>query len=219
VAHTTTIEADSAIRTHLEQHVRGAVRAGRQIAGTAQVVDDAGWDTAGEAHYGPRWPQRRDRINGFVDSQGRVWIHQNRGDPGTMIHEAIHKYGGSAFIQQSQPLNEGVTEYFARQVIAQVHPTLTRRNYQENTVTVTALVGLVGEGVVARAYFDDNIAGLRNRYNSMHRKTQGTNWFGSGLKDRVWNALGGSTPWQEFCELCTAENWSGARAKLQAPEG
>lgn len=174
VDHSTAAEADTAIRTHLASYVRDAVTAGRQIAGQVAVVGDDQWDTAGEYHYGytrwhsPRSGQTRlyrDSINGFVDRHGRVWIHKDRGNAGTMIHEATHKYSDAAMIGVSQPLNEGVTEYFTRKVCDAASIDISgRRNYQANWRCVTQLASLVTEATLAAAYFSGNMSGLETAF-------------------------------------------------------
>ena len=227
VAHRTPEEADTAIQTHLARYVRGAVREGRQIAGSAQVVDDAGWDTAGQAHYGSRWAPpagRRNRINGFVDRRGRVWIHRDRGNRGTMIHEAVHKYSNAAMIGESQPLNEGVTEYFTRLVTAQIDPTLRRRNYQANYTTVVALKNYTSEAILASAYFDGAIGTLRDHFNIHGRATTAVN-AGGGTMDMIGGALGSmydvaagavgaGTRWNTFTGHCSASRWTQARGMM-----
>jgi hypothetical protein len=168
-AHTAASDADEAIQEHLSEYLTEAIREGRQIRGMVAVVDDADWDRAGIAHYGEdTWNNgKRDSINGFVDAQGRVWIHRNRGNAGTMIHEAMHKYSADHAVAEdiSQPLNEGITEYFTRKVCEALDPPITGRgNYQSNYEVTQLLVGLVGEGIVARAYFDGETEALETAF-------------------------------------------------------
>lgn len=168
VAHTTASDADSKIRNHIAEYVKDAVANGQQIKGNVAVVNDAEWDQAGIERYGKDvWESgKRDSINGFVDKEGRVWIHKDRGNPSTMIHEAIHKYSDNELIKHSQPLNEGVTEYFTRSVAQadSVPKIANRRNYEKNYRFVDALADMVGEDVVASAYFDGDMDGLRDAY-------------------------------------------------------
>ncbi len=165
VAHTSAPDADTAIRDHLGPYVTEAVADNRQITGKVAVVDDANWDIAGINRYGKAvWESgKRDSINGFVDTEGRVWIHEDKGNSGTMIHEGMHKYSDAAMIGVSQPLNEGVTEYFTRSTTDNLGLT-GRANYQENYEFVSSLSSLVGEDVVADAYFNGNMDGLKDAY-------------------------------------------------------
>jgi len=158
--------AGAAIQSHLKKYLDQAIKDGRKITGSVAVVGNTEWDIAGKAHYGePTWTsQKRDRLSGFVDSHGRVWIHNDHGSPGTMLHEAVHKYSNDAMINTSQPLNEGVTEYFTRSVGATTTPPTPRGNYQNNFRFVQGLVKLVGEEAVAKGYFDGDMDGLRNAF-------------------------------------------------------
>ena len=195
VKHQTPAQADAAIQKHLSAYVADAVKAGRKIAGKVAVVGDADWDKAGEFHYGKeKWHAKRkgssrlyrDSINGFVDKKGRVWIHKDRGNPGTMIHEAVHKYSDRAMIGVSQPLNEGVTEYFTRKVCKEANITKTRGNYNANYKTVVALVKLVGEKTVAAAYFDGNVDGLKKAFVAKKSK-EDYDAFIKATKNNKWS--------------------------------
>jgi hypothetical protein len=165
VTHTTARDADSAISLHLGDLVKNARADGRQVAGMVAVVGDDDFNTAGINHYGADvWATKS--LNGFVDSDDRVWIHKDRGNAGTMIHEGLHKWSKEDVLDLSQPLNEGVTEYFTRKVCAALTPpaAVGRTNYQQNWTVTTALVGLVGEATVAAAYFDGDTDSLEDAY-------------------------------------------------------
>ncbi|MBM7843856.1 WXG100 family type VII secretion target [Herpetosiphon giganteus] len=195
VAHTSAPDADTAIRDHLGSYVTDAVADNRQITGRVGVVDDTNWDIAGINHYGQDvWESgKRDAINGFVDSDGRVWIHQDKGNPGTMIHEGVHKYSDEAMIGVSQPLNEGVTEYFTRSTTDNLGLP-SRGNYQGNYEFVSSLSSLVGEDVVADAYFNGNMDGLKDAY------------VNAGYSEAQWDMLIEHTQNNEWAdaELLTA---------------
>jgi hypothetical protein len=193
VAHTRAIDADAAIATHLGSLVAGAKGDGRQIAGMVAVVGDDDFNVAGINHYGADvWATKS--LNGFVDSDDRVWIHRDRGNAGTMIHEACHKWSKDDVLDLSQPLNEGVTEYFTRKVCAAMTPpaAVGRTNYQNNWSVSSALVTLVGETTVASAYFDGATDGLQSAY--------------EGKKSE--------DDWTAFLTACTAQDWTTAAAKV-----
>jgi WXG100 family type VII secretion target len=158
--------ADAAIQSHLKKYLDQAIKDGRKITGSVAVVGSTEWDIAGKAHYGePTWTdQKRDRLSGFVDAQGRVWVHKDQGSPGTMLHEAVHKHSSEAMNNTSQPLNEGVTEYFTRDVGKTTTPPTVRTNYQNNFRFAEGLVKLVGEEAVAKGYFDGDMEGLKKAY-------------------------------------------------------
>ena len=192
-AHTSASDADELIQKTLSAYVGDAVKAGRKIEGMVAVVGDADWDRAGEAAYTKKIWQggKKGTINGFVDGKGRVWIHHDRGNAGTMIHEACHKYSSPAFIKLSWQVNEGVTEWFARKVYDELKPKKARLNYETNYQAVKVLIDLVGESTVAAAYFDGKIAELKK-----------------AVEDKNKN-------WTEFVKQCDAKNWTAAKAALK----
>lgn len=195
-SHTSASDADSSIRAHLAAYVGDAVTAGRQIEGQVGVVGGTDWDRAGIAHYGEAtWNGGKSTsINAFVDSHGRVWIHKDRGNAGTMIHEAVHKYSDRAMIGVSQPLNEGVTEYFTRVVCAALAPPIAGRgNYQSNYDCVVALVALVSEATVASAYFDGDIDGLETAFVAAKSQNDWNDFIGHTRNNR----------WADAAALCT----------------
>lgn len=191
VAHKTPEQADALIRKHLSSEVTNAVDKGRQIAGKAQVVGDTEWDKAGIAHYGKKtWEsQKKDRLNGFVDKKGRVWVHKDRGNPGTMVHEGVHKYSDDKLIKKSQPLNEGATEYFTRKVTAAEGIAPARRNYQRNYKTTKKLADVVGEDKLSSAYFDGDVDGLAK---ALDKKKGAGTWkeFTALTKENKWSEAG-----------------------------
>jgi hypothetical protein len=195
--HTKASKADEFIRDKLAVYVGEAVKAGKQIEGKVGVVSGADWDRAGEAHYGKAVWQggKKDDINGFVDAQGRVWIEANSGNAGTMIHEGIHKYSQDALINQSQPLNEGVTELFTRKVCAALTTPISRGNYASNYEASKKLADLVTEDVVAKAYFDGKMDDLK------------TAFIGKGKT---------ADQWTKFLSKTGKEEWSAAEGILAA---
>jgi len=198
VTHEPAQEADEAIQDSLGAHLVDAILAGRQITGQVAVVGDAEWDAAGENQYGrSRWHSPRgsssrlyrDSINGFVDREDRVWIHKDRGNSGTMIHEAIHKYSDPTLIGISQPLNEGVTEYFARFVCTNSDINIAHRgNYQSNFEVVEQMAALFGFDLVAAAYFSGQTSGLSAAFNA-------------------WTT---QTTWRQFIALTKENDWAAA---------
>jgi len=167
--HTPAAKADEIIRDKLDSYVAEAVTAGKKIEGYVAVVASADWDRAGIAHYGkdvwdtgppPKTP-KKDAINGFVDSTGRVWVERNSGNPGTIIHEGIHKYSNGATLSQlGFYINEGITEYFTRVICKDLD--VDRGNYDSQYAVVKKLVANVAsEDILAKAYFDGDIDGLK----------------------------------------------------------
>jgi hypothetical protein len=111
-----------------------------------------------------------------------------------MIHEGVHKYAADALIKSSQPLNEGVTEYFTRLVADKANLSKGRRNYQQNYECAKALAELAGEEALAKAYFDGDI---------------------DQLKNTVDNKLGNGK-WEEFVKATRSEDWEKATNLLKS---
>ena len=202
VAHRTPAQADQMIQDALGALTGAAAgKASRRIQGQVAVVDDDEWDVAGLNDYGDRWPATRNTINGWVDDEERVWIHKDRGNPATMVHEGCHKWAADTIRGAlSWDLNEGITEYFTRKVAAAQTPNLApgRNNYQSQWTVVTQLATFAGEGSVASAYFDGSNDALKNAYKS---------------------ARGGTDPdadWDAFLVAMRANNWANATALLAA---
>jgi hypothetical protein len=170
--HTPAPEADKLIRDKLDAYVTNAVAAGRQIEGQVGVVGSADWDRAGIAHYGeavwktgppPKTP-KKDAINGFVDSKGRVWIERNSGNAGTLIHEGIHKYSEGSFLSTlGFNTNEGTTEYFTRLICKELK--VERGNYETQFKIIETLVdNVASKEALAAAYFDGDFAALKSAF-------------------------------------------------------
>ena len=202
VAHRTPAQADQMIKDALGTLTGAAAgKASRRIEGQVAVVDDDEWDVAGLNDYEERWPATRDTINGWVDAKERVWIHKDRGNPATMVHEGCHKWAADTIRGAlSWDLNEGITEYFTRKVAAAQTPNLApgRSNYQAQWTVVTQLAAFAGETAVASAYFDGSNSTLKNAYKSARG---GTN---------------AEADWDAFLAAMKANNWANATALLAA---
>lgn len=179
--HTAAPDADKLIRDKMDKYVTGAVKAGKQIEGQVGVVGGDDWDRAGIAHYGeavwktgppPKTP-KRDAINGFVDSQGRVWIERNSGNGGTMLHEGMHKYSHDDYLGTlGFNMNEGTTEYFTRIICKDL--SIDRGNYETQYKLIDTLATKVTtRDVVAAAYFDGSIDGLKNAFIAYRKSKKG----------------------------------------------
>lgn len=109
-------------------------------------------------------------INGFVDSDGRQFVSIDRGNAGTPIHEGLHVYNaGSEINKAAHGLSEGLTEYFTREVLSGQPDSATlladRTGIYDDIFDVTTeLAQLVGQDVVADAYFNDDLDVLRDAY-------------------------------------------------------
>lgn len=185
VSHMRGDEADKYIRAQLGPLVAGAVKAGRQVEGEVSVVNDTEWVIAFKRQWGEKISP--DVANAFVDvslSKRHIWIHKDRGNAGTVVHEGMHKYAAATLRDElihkypgSMPisqLDEGITEYFTREVINSLG--IVRENYADPFLVAEQLVTLVGRDTVAKAYFDGDFESLKQAYITKKSGKTMTDW-------------------------------------------
>lgn len=181
-SHTRADKADEYIRQYLAPQVEEAVKAGRKVEGMVAVVDGTEWADAYKREFGDDGEE--DTTNAFVEYTSRnIWIHKNRGNAGTIIHEGVHKYTVPAFkTEVGFQFNEGITEYFTRKVTDALN--YRRRNYQSNYLFAKEFVSYVGEDKVAKAYFDGAVDELKEAYTD-----KGKSWatLKTKVKDKAWS--------------------------------
>ncbi len=205
ISHVKGDEADRYIRAQLGPLVSGAVKAGRQVEGEMSVVGDADFLMAFRRQWTPYFGSNTDnvakKVNAFVDvslPKRHIWIHKDRGNAGTAIHEGMHKYasatlrdelmkkypgsGADAGISQ---LDEGITEFFTRKVTTPLG--ITRGNYANPFLVATGLAAKVGDTTLAAAYFDGAFDGLKNAFLSATGKTM-SGWedFAKAVEGQRW---------------------------------
>jgi len=159
--HTSAKEADAIIQDKMQQYVAEAVRAGKQVSGQVAIVSDADFRKAYRDYYGPK-DTEVDITNAFVrGSDGLIVIHGDRGNAGTTIHEGLHKYSNDALLSKAGfHVNEGVTEFFTRQICESLPDPIVRGNYQNEFDVIKVLVALVGKEKLAEAYFGGKYGNL-----------------------------------------------------------
>jgi hypothetical protein len=178
--HTPAAEVDRLIGLHLGHYVADAKKAGRKAEGEISVVGGQDWEDA----FNRQWPGFKSTMAAaFVDvdqPKRQIWLHQDRGDPGTAIHEGMHKYANDTIrnvqrglyrkgMVQIGRLDEGLTEYFCRLVTSKLG--ISRTSYPNELGIATDLVAYVGEGVAAAAYFDGDFDRFIKAYLSTTKRT------------------------------------------------
>lgn len=193
VAHKSASEADTLITTKLSAYTAGAVKAGRKVSGQVAVLDGDDWKMAYEREFGDDGEE--DTTNAFVDNEAdRIFIHKDRGNPGTIIHEGMHKYAPNDLINAiGSDFNEGITEYFTRLICDSLTPPVVRTNYASNYAFAKKFVDLMGEATVAAANFDGKVEDLKKKYTDSGRD------------------------WAVLIAHTKAEEWSKATADLAPP--
>jgi len=88
-----------------------------------------------------------------------------KSQPSTLVHEAMHLYAHGAFRATiGDAIDEGVTEYFARKVIAKMPQPQTRTAYAAEYEVADMLAMVVGYEPLGEAYFLGKTAHLESRY-------------------------------------------------------
>lgn len=72
---------------------------------------------------------------------------------GTLIHEGLHAYGDPGIEMLHNHVNEGLTEYFARQIENDINMPHYSNDYDRMVTDVSKMVDLIGENKFAEAYF------------------------------------------------------------------
>jgi hypothetical protein len=194
-SHLPAQEADRHIGTYLTTlGVNASAIAGRKVEGEVSIVDEADWLVAFKRQWGTTYAPTV--ANAFVDvnlPKRHIWIHKDRGNAGTIIHEGMHKYADPTLrddlILTHHPtdpisqLDEGITEYFTRKVTVPLG--ISRGNYADPHAVATQLVATVGEKTVADAYFEGKFADLKSRYLSV----KGGTWdsFAGAVESKKWS--------------------------------
>ncbi|NTU65495.1 MAG: DUF4157 domain-containing protein [Chloroflexi bacterium] len=191
-------EADTLIRRQYGGNLVDAIAAGIQAEGRIQVVDDAQYRVAYQNRYGSI-DEDYPNVNAFVDrstTPPTVWIHQDRQRPTTVLHEAMHLYSNAAVrTTYGSQVNEGITEYFTRQIVREQNLPDRSGIYDSEYAEVNALVEICGEDVLRRAYFEGDIAGLESAVDTARSAGTFATWVAA----------------------MQAEDWAAARAALAAP--
>jgi len=185
-AHMSGPDADKAIRQHLQQYVADAVKAGRKVEGEVSVVGDEDFQMAFDRQWvraaKQSFPGQKawEVCNAFVDvnlPKRRIWVHRDKGDTGVVIHEGMHKYANSTLRDDQialckrlnisyggiSQLDEGITEFFTRKVVAQL-PIKQRVNYENPFLVAQHLAARCTEAVVAAAYYDGSFDALKQKF-------------------------------------------------------
>ena len=103
-------------------------------------------------------------VNAY-QGDGQIYIHEERGEAGTAIHESVHLFAHSTWVPAvGFNANEGTTEYFTRMVCDEQG--ITRGAfYTDQRSSVEVLAGEVGDAPLASAFFQGDIDGLESEVN------------------------------------------------------
>jgi hypothetical protein len=196
VKHTTGEQVDAFLdsspffKTLVEEKVKGGTKA----AGHVHIHDPAGFKKVAVDYYMSRLngatgttftkeeaEEREPDTNAFRDGS-EIHLHQDRGEPGTAVHESMHLFSNTEYRDQlGLNVNEGTTEYFAKKLCAEQK--IKRGDfYPDQYRSVKKLVGAVGEDTVTNAFFKGDIDALRTAVDAT----------GGGFFNKVRELFGGS---------------------------
>jgi len=161
--------ANSLVKAYVKPKMAGGIKAESavKIEGAADFA--AAWVAyaPGRDHPKLHVPFTREsaiayepNVNAFQDA-GVIHIHESQGDPGTSIHETLHLFSDTAFIDLvGYDFNEGTTDFFTHLVAGEHHIPRTY-NFPRQTFVIDRLARTSTKEKLAAAYFKNDIAGLK----------------------------------------------------------
>jgi hypothetical protein len=119
-------------------------------------------------------------VRAFQDEdKGVIHIRKERADLGTQIHEGMHAHSNDRWRKKmNYAVNEGVTEYFTRKVGPEVEVHRDDSSFLREYTSATHLVGVATEPVVAAAYFEGDLDGLKNAVDTAKGAGTWGKWVG-----------------------------------------
>lgn len=197
VEHKSAADADKLIREKLAQEAARAIRANETVEGQVAILDDTTWAKVYAAEFPNDTEELQLRTNAFVATKHPsrpIILHKDRGDSGTIIHEGLHKYSHDAVGNKSWNLDEGMTEFFTRELTTPLG--IARANYEQQFKLVSQLVAKLGRPLVVSAYFDGKMSDLQFRFIAM---------IGGGTFDRAFAPF-----WSDFLTNVNDDNFAAA---------
>ena len=156
----TPAEADAII----ERDYGDALPSDKRGAGLGQastkVLDDDAFRKVYEDAFGD--DGEYEITNAFADpAKGEVYIHEERDNGGTALHETLHMYSHDNFRGGlSRAMNEATTEYLTQKETA--GRGIDRSEiYPEERAAISELADLVGDDAIEQAYFGGDVDQLK----------------------------------------------------------
>jgi hypothetical protein len=119
-------------------------------------------------------------VRAFQDEDRReVHIRKERADLGTQLHEGLHLFSADKWKRpMGYNVNEGVTEYFTRKIGPEVDVERDDASFLREYTSATHLVTAATEPVVAAAYFEGEIPGLKKAVDAARSDGTWEKWLG-----------------------------------------
>lgn len=106
-----------------------------------------------------------------------IYYSKQKHDAGTVIHEGMHAYADPAFpTQMRNGVNEGVTEYFTRQILSDLNIPEPDNTYEEELAEVKRMLPIMGEHTLKAAYFQGDMKSLRDKVDQQLGPCALTEW-------------------------------------------
>jgi hypothetical protein len=177
VKHKTGFEVDAMLlaSSFFKPYIKPKYEKGIKADGHVNRHDQAAWDVEIAAYLkGKQNPNTGlvftddeavafgKNVNAFADGR-QIHVNERRGEPATTVHESMHLFSHDDWLPAvGFNANEGATEYFTKKLCAENK--MTRGNfYPKQHSSVKKLIEKVGEGVVADAFFNGDLATLKKR--------------------------------------------------------
>lgn len=114
------------------------------------------------------------RVNAYRD-ENEIHVNLVRGDFITTIHESMHFFSHDKYREElGKKINEGTTEFFTHWLckrnginIRKITPDRLKEIYTNEYHAIYKLREVSGNSVLAKAYFQGDVDGLRNKVNSL----------------------------------------------------
>jgi hypothetical protein len=115
-------------------------------------------------------------VRAFQDEDRQsVHILKSRSDLGTQLHEGLHLHSHDGWKKPvAYHVNEGVTEYFTRQIGPEVGVERDVNSFLREFTSAEHLVRAVGKEAVAAAYFEGDLASLEQKVDALKPDGKGT---------------------------------------------
>ncbi len=148
---------------------------------------EAAWLEYAQRSYNPATgkPYSEEEARAYMKSHGvrafqdedrhAVHIRKARSDLGTQLHEGLHLFSHDGWKKHMDyHVNEGVTEYFTRQIGPEVGVERDINSFLREFTSAEHLVAAVGKEAVAAAYFEGDLASLERKVDGLKPDGKGT---------------------------------------------
>ena len=134
----------------------------RAIKGSISMLDTAEFSYAYHKESGTTAPQNAEKDPAIKEVRGltqqkdphNILLRRQISNVGDALHEAIHRVSFPGFTTVNKAFDEGTTEHFTRNVLAEAELDPPKNKYDRPWRSVEQLISLVGEPLVGEAYFD-----------------------------------------------------------------